>query len=76
MNKDWHFFDIERIFNIYTGGDLILSRTELGEYPVVSHTYKNNGISKRISKIENRKNTNRRQRISRKTKKNTKHYLE
>ncbi len=55
MNENWCFFDIEKIFNIYTGGDLILSRTELGEYPVISHTYKNNGISKRVSKIENRK---------------------
>lgn len=55
MNKNFHFFNIEKIFNIYTGGDLILSRTELGEFPVISHTYKNNGISKRVSKIKNRR---------------------
>lgn len=55
MNKNCSFFDLEKLFNIYTGGDLILSRTELGEFPVISHTYKNNGISKRVSKIENRK---------------------
>lgn len=39
------------IFNINTGGDLILGKTTEGKIPVVSHQNSNNGVSKRVSKI-------------------------
>jgi hypothetical protein len=33
------------LFDIYTGGDLIISRTQKGEIPIISHSMANNGIA-------------------------------
>ena len=42
------------IFNIYTGRDVIIGNVKEGNIPLVSHQHDNNGISKRIQKLENR----------------------
>jgi hypothetical protein len=50
----WGKFKIGELFNIVTGGDLIIGKTRGGEFPLVSHQHKNNGISKRIEHLKNR----------------------
>lgn len=40
----WAAFNISELFDIFTGTDLILSRTEEGEIPVITHQEGNNGI--------------------------------
>lgn len=36
---------IEELFEIFTGGDLILSRIDKGDTPIISHSMINNGIA-------------------------------
>lgn len=43
--KEWEAFFIEDLFEIYTGGDLILQNVIEGAYPVISHSKENNGIA-------------------------------
>lgn len=47
-------FYMEDLFDIFTGRDVIISETKPGPIPLVSHTNVNNGISKRIEKLDNR----------------------
>lgn len=47
-------FKIDKLFDIYTGRDIIISDTKKGINPLVSHQHDNNGISKFIEKLDNR----------------------
>ncbi|WP_338058456.1 restriction endonuclease subunit S [Streptococcus sobrinus] len=53
--EEWGTYTINEIFTVYTGRDVIIGKTKRGEYPLISHQHQNNGISQRISKLENRK---------------------
>ncbi len=46
---------IDKIFDIATGRDIIIGRTKEGTIPLISHQHDNNGISKRIETIANRR---------------------
>ncbi|MBK1971660.1 restriction endonuclease subunit S [Campylobacter sp. TTU_617] len=54
-NVEWREFKINEIFNVYTGGDLILSKIKKGNIPIISHSVLNNGISSWSSQIKDRK---------------------
>ena len=53
--KDWQEYKISDIFDIYTGGDLIMSNIESGNIPVASNSVENNNIACYSSIIEGRK---------------------
>ena len=56
--KKWKYFQIggdDGIFNTYTGGDLILYKTKIGNIPIISHSSENNGIQMKSEKIEDRR---------------------
>lgn len=42
--KQWKIYEVGELFEIYTGGDLILSNLESGNIPVISHSISNNGV--------------------------------
>ena len=44
-------FQINQLFHIETGGDVIISNTKEGPYPLISHQHDNNGITKYINKL-------------------------
>jgi len=44
-NKEWKPFVLDDLFKIFTGGDLIISRIQKGEIPIISHSKENNGIA-------------------------------
>ncbi len=46
---------IDELFDIATGRDIIIGRTQKGVIPLISHQHDNNGISKRIERIANRR---------------------
>ena len=48
-------FKIGDLFEIATGRDVIIGRTLKGSIPLVSHQHENNGITKRIAQLSNRK---------------------
>lgn len=52
---NWKSIKIRNLFNIYTGGDLILSRIKNGNIPIVSHSNINNGIAAWTEEINGRK---------------------
>lgn len=43
--ETWKEYKISELFDIYTGGDLILSETDEGDYPVASNSSDNNNIA-------------------------------
>jgi len=43
------------LFEIFTGGDVIISRTADGIIPLISHQHDNNGVSKLIARLDNGK---------------------
>lgn len=51
---EWKEFKINKLFTIQTGTDLIMRNLENGKYPLVTHSQENNGITKYISKLQNR----------------------
>ena len=55
--KSKHFcdFGIKKHFEINTARDIIIGRGFKGSIPLISHQHDNNGISKRISKLEGRR---------------------
>lgn len=53
--KEWDVFELGNLFNIYTGGDLIISKIQKGHIAVISHSIENNGIAIYSKEIENRK---------------------
>jgi len=46
---------IGEIFDIDTGRDVIIGRTKEGDIPLISHQHSNNGITRFIKKLDNRK---------------------
>lgn len=48
-------FQINQLFHIETDGDVIISNTKEGPYPLISHQHDNNGITKYINKLEDKK---------------------
>ena len=46
---------IDKLFSIATGRDIIIGRTREGNVPLISHQHDNNGISKRIGQIADRR---------------------
>lgn len=46
---------IEQLFDIATGRDIIIGRTREGHIPLISHQHDNNGISKRIGQMADRR---------------------
>ena len=46
---------IDKLFDIATGRDIIIGRTKEGDIPLISHQHDNNGISKRVSQIADRR---------------------
>lgn len=53
--NDWKPYKIEDLFEIFTGGDLIISETNGGTYPVASNSSENNNIAFYSCFLENRK---------------------
>ena len=53
--KNYKLFRIDELFDVATGRDIIIGRTKEGHIPLISHQHDDNGISKRIGKIENRR---------------------
>ena len=53
--KRFCLFSIDSLFDIYTGRDIIIGRMKHGDIPLISHQHDNNGISKCIKKIDNRR---------------------
>lgn len=66
LNKEveWKEIEIKNLFNIYTGGDLILSRIIKGDIPIISHSIINNGIADWTKSIKNQKLFNHKTTIS------------
>ena len=55
--KNYKSFKIggkDGLFNISTGRDVIINRTEEGDIPLISHQHDNNGIAKYIKQLPNR----------------------
>lgn len=48
-------YKIDRLFEIATGRDIIIGRTKEGTIPLISHQHDNNGITKRVKRIDNRR---------------------
>lgn len=55
QNIQWREFELEELFNIYTGGDLIISRITKGNIPIISHSILNNGVADWTSPITGQK---------------------
>lgn len=51
----WISYTIDDLFNIYTGGDLILNEIEEGKIPIVSHSENNCGVNYYTNIMKNRK---------------------
>ncbi len=54
-NIRWSEFELSKLFNIYTGGDLIISRITKGNIPIISHSVFNNGVAEWTSQIKGQK---------------------
>jgi hypothetical protein len=52
------------LFNIHTGGDLIISRIEKGDIPIISHSISNNGVAGYTATLNGKKLFNRTTTIS------------
>lgn len=52
---NWEEFTINHLFDIYTGGDLVISELEVGSIPVASNSCENNNIAFCTTKIHGRK---------------------
>lgn len=53
--KTYKMYRIDELFDIATGRDIIISKTDEGCIPLISHQHDDNGISKRIKEIESRR---------------------
>lgn len=51
----WSEFRIGNLFNISTGRDFIIGKTTNGNVPLVSHQHENNGITKHVTAVSNRR---------------------
>ena len=54
-DREWKPFQLGTLFEIHTGGDLILSRVEKGNIPIISHSKMNNGVAVYTNLIKGRK---------------------
>lgn len=54
-DREWKEFELQDLFSIYTGTDLIMNKVKNGDIPIISHTAINNGIACWSELIENRK---------------------
>lgn len=52
---EWGEYRIDDLFNIYTGRDVIIGKTSPGEIPLISHQNTENGVTRRIEHISNRR---------------------
>lgn len=52
---EWGEYRIDDLFNIYTGRDVIIGKTSPGEIPLISHQNTENGVTRRIKHISNRR---------------------
>ncbi len=52
---NWKPFQINKIFDVYTGGDLIMSEIDEGDIPIASNSAENNNIAAYTSPIKGRK---------------------
>lgn len=50
----WKEFKIGDLFEIFTGRDVIIGQTELGNIPLISHQNTDNGVVKYIKKLNDR----------------------
>lgn len=55
QNKKFLDFEINELFDINTGRDIIIGRVQDGTVPLISHQHDNNGISKNIKKLDGRR---------------------
>lgn len=55
INKKWKTFRLDSLFDIYTGRDIIMSKTNKGLFPVISHSAQNNGVAMFIDRLSNRR---------------------
>lgn len=46
--KTWKASEIENFFKIYTGGDMIISKLNPGNIPLITHSLSENGVTKYI----------------------------
>lgn len=46
--KQWKAFEIKSFFEIYTGGDMIISKLKSGNIPLITHSLSENGVTKYI----------------------------
>jgi len=53
--KEWKEYELNNLFDIFTGGDLIISRIHRGEIPIISHSISNNGIAEWTAPITGQK---------------------
>ena len=53
--EEWREYPFEQLFNIYTGRDVIIGKTEIGNTPLISHQHQNNGIAQRIKNLSDRR---------------------
>ena len=53
--KEKKIGEADGVFDIATGRDIIIGKTSAGNIPLISHQHDNNGISKRISAISDRR---------------------
>jgi Type I restriction modification DNA specificity domain len=52
---EWAEFKLGDLFEIATGRDVIIGNVENGNIPLISHQHDNNGISKNIAQLSNRR---------------------
>ena len=55
QDKKFLDFKINELFDINTGRDIIIGRVQNGTIPLVSNQHDNNGISKKIKKLDGRR---------------------
>jgi hypothetical protein len=53
--ESWKYFKINNLFDVFTGGDLILGDIEQGNIPIASNSSENNNIVAYTAEIPNRK---------------------
>ena len=54
-NVEWGEFKLGDLFEIATGRDVIIGDVQNGNIPLISHQHDNNGISKKIAQLSNRR---------------------
>lgn len=55
QNVEWGEYKLGDLFEIATGRDVIIGNVQNGNIPLISHQHDNNGISKKIAQLSNRR---------------------